>query len=195
MKNLSALLRRSISRFGRDEAGTVVAEAVIVLPLFFWAYIALFVYWDAFRSMNTVQKAAYTLSDMISRDQNRNGITSAYIDGMKQVMNYLIDENQDPHLRVSSIYWSNTNNRFEVQWSRSPNNQMTPMTTALLQGYSNAIPTMAAGDTVILVETEVDYVPAFNVGMPNQVFRQFIVTRPRFRTCILMDGQVGCPIS
>ena len=190
-----SLMRRPFSRFLRDEGASVVAEAVIVLPLLLWAYIALFVYWDAFRSMNTVQKAAYTLSDMISRDQNRNGITSAYIDGMKQVMNYLIDENQDPHLRVSSIYWSNTNNRFEVQWSRSPNNQMTPMTTALLQGYSNAIPTMAAGDTVILVETEVDYVPAFNVGMPNQVFRQFIVTRPRFRTCILMDGQVGCPIS
>lgn len=190
-----SLMRRPFSRFLRDEDASVVAEAVIVLPLLLWAYIALFVYWDAFRSMNTVQKAAYTLSDMISRDQNRNGITSAYIDGMKQVMNYLIDENQDPHLRVSSIYWSNTNNRFEVQWSRSPNNQMTPMTTALLQGYSNAIPTMAAGDTVILVETEVDYVPAFNVGMPNQVFRQFIVTRPRFRTCILMDGQVGCPIS
>ena len=190
-----SLMRRPFSRFLGDEGASVVAEAVIVLPLLLWAYIALFVYWDAFRSMNTVQKAAYTLSDMISRDQNRNGITSAYIDGMKQVMNYLIDENQDPHLRVSSIYWSNTNNRFEVQWSRSPNNQMTPMTTALLQGYSNAIPTMAAGDTVILVETEVDYVPAFNVGMPNQVFRQFIVTRPRFRTCILMDGQVGCPIS
>ena len=190
-----SLMRRPFSRFLRDEGASVVAEAVIVLPLLLWAYIALFVYWDAFRSMNTVQKAAYTLSDMISRDQNRNGITSAYIEGMKQVMNYLIDENQDPHLRVSSIYWSNTNNRFEVQWSRSPNNQMTPMTTALLQGYSNAIPTMAAGDTVILVETEVDYVPAFNVGMPNQVFRQFIVTRPRFRTCILMDGQVGCPIS
>ena len=190
-----SLMRRPFSRFLRDEGASVVAEAVIVLPLLLWAYIALFVYWDAFRSMNTVQKAAYTLSDMISRDQNRNGITSAYIDGMKQVMNYLIDENQDPHLRVSSIYWSNTNNRFEVQWSRSPNNQMTPMTTALLQGFSNAIPTMAAGDTVILVETEVDYVPAFNVGMPNQVFRQFIVTRPRFRTCILMDGQVGCPIS
>ena len=195
MSPLFTLMRRPFSRFMHDERASVVAEAVIVLPLLLWAYIALFVYWDAFRSMNTVQKAAYTLSDMISRDQNRDGIKSAYIDGMKQVMNYLIDENQDPRLRVSSIYWSNTNNRFEVQWSRSPNNQMTPMTTALLQGYSNAIPTMAAGDTVILVETEVDYVPAFNVGMPNQVFRQFIVTRPRFRTCILMDGQVGCPIS
>ena len=32
------------------------------------AYLALFVYWDAFRSVNTTQKAAYTISDMISRE-------------------------------------------------------------------------------------------------------------------------------
>ena len=186
---------RRLARFFNDERGSVVAEAVIVLPMLLWAYIALFVYWDAFRSTNTVQKAAYTLSDMISREQSKVGIQTSYINGMKQVMNYLIDDDQDPRLRVSSIYWSPGDNQFEVQWSRSPNNQMTPLTTTSLQHYASALPVLAPGDTQILVETQVDYLPAFNVGMPNQVFRQFIVTRPRFRTCILMDGQVGCPIS
>ena len=33
--------------FGRDEKGTIMAETVIVLPLLLWAYLALFVYWDA----------------------------------------------------------------------------------------------------------------------------------------------------
>ena len=56
-------LRARLAAFGRDEAGTVVAEAVIILPLFIWAYIALFAYWDSFRSLNTVQKAAFTVSD------------------------------------------------------------------------------------------------------------------------------------
>lgn len=185
-------LRLSIGRFARDEGAAVIAEAVIVLPLFLWAYIALFVYWDAFRSMNTVQKAAYTVSDMISREQD--GIQSDYIDGMKKVMEYLIDEDQNVRLRVTSVTWSAPNNRFEVHWSRAPGNLMTPLTTASLQNYVAQIPNMAAGDYVVLVEVEVDYQPGFDVGLPNQTFHQFIVTRPRFLPCIALDN-ISCPIT
>ena len=183
---------RAFARFFSDERGSVVAEAVIVLPMLLWAYIALFVFWDAFRSTNTVQKAAFTLSDMISREQTKGGIQTSYINGMKQVMNYLIDDDQDARLRVSSVYWSPGNDRFEVQWSRSPNNQMTPLTTASLQHYASALPVLAPGDTQILVETQVDYIPAFSVGMPDQVFSEFIVTRPRLARCIILDN-IPCP--
>jgi len=192
MTNLLTVLRRPLARFARDERGAVVAEAVIVLPLFLWAYIALFVYWDAFRSLNTVQKATYTVSDMISREQT--GITSGYIDGMKKVMEYLIDEDQDVRMRVTSVTWSDTNGRFEVHWSRSPGSTMTPLTTATLQNYAYEIPNMAAGDYVVIVEVEVDYKPSFDVGLPDETFRQFIVTRPRFLPCIALDN-ISCPVT
>jgi Flp pilus assembly protein TadG len=192
MKNLTSLLRLPkthpgprLARFCRDESGTVIAEAVIVLPLFLWAYIALFVYWDAFRSMNTVQKAAYTVSDMISRE--KVGKTTAYIDGVQRVLEYLIDGDVKPRLRVSEVTWSATNRRFEVHWSRSPGNAMTPLTTATLKPFANQIPTMSAGDYVIVVEVQVDYEPTFDIGLPDQVFTEFIVTRPRFSPCIPMD--------
>ncbi len=192
MTNLLAMLRLPLRAFGRNEDGTVVAEAVIVLPLFLWAYIALFVYWDAFRSMNTVQKAAFTVSDIISREQT--GISSAYITGLGTLTEYLIDENQNARMRVSSVTWSATNNRFEIHWSASPNNTMTPLTTATLQNYAYEIPTMSPGDFVIIVEMEVDYVPSFAIGMPNQTFKQFFVTRPRFLPCLPLDN-VSCPVS
>lgn len=192
MKNLMTLLRLNLRAFGRDEKGTIVAEAVVVLPLFLWAYIALFVYWDAFRSMNTVQKAAFTISDMISREQT--GIASAYVDGMSDVMEYLIDDDQDARMRVSSVTWSDDNNQFEIHWSASPGNSMSPLTTSSLQDYAYEIPTMAAGDFVIIVEIEVDYIPAFDIGMPDQVFRQFIVTRPRFLPCLPLDA-ISCPVT
>ena len=195
---LCAPVRSALTRFGRNEAGTVVVEAVIVLPLFLWAYIALFVYWDAFRSMNTVQKAAYTISDMISRE--KVGKTTAYINGVQEMLEYLIDEDQNARLRVTEVTWSTTRKRFEVHWSRSPNNGLPPLTTASLQNYSHAIPTMTAGDYVIVVEVEVAYQPAFDIGMPNQTFREFIVTRPRFAPCIPMDtlgvpNITTCPVS
>jgi Flp pilus assembly protein TadG len=192
MQNLTAILRRPFAKFGRDESGTVVAEAVIVLPLFLWAYIALFVYWDSFRSMNTVQKAAFTVSDMISREQT--GIQSSYIDGISDVLEYLIDENQDARIRVSSVTWSDDNDRFEIHWSASPGNTMTPLTTATLQNYAYEIPAMTAGDFVIILEVNVDYIPTFDIGMPDQEFRQFIVTRPRFLPCLPLDN-VSCPVT
>ena len=185
-------LRPRLGRFGRDETGSVVAEAVIVLPMFLWAYIALFVYWDAFRSMNTVQKASFTISDMISRE--KQGIDSGYIEGMGDVLEYLIDENQDARVRVTSVTWSDTNNQFEVYWSASPDSILTPLTTASLQDYVYEIPTMSAGDNAIIVEVNVDFQPTFDIGMPDQTFHQFIVTRPRFIPCITLDT-VPCPAS
>jgi Flp pilus assembly protein TadG len=190
--SLLSLLRLRLGRFGREERGSVLAEGVIALPILLWAYVGLFVYWDAFRALNTLQKASYTVSDMISRSML--GINTAYVDGMEQVLTYLVDANTPLRLRVSSVTWSSANQRFEIHWSRSPNNEMTPLTTATLQAYAGQIPTMAAGDYVIIVEVEMDYTPAFDVGLPNQTFRQFIVTRPRFIPCIPMDSVV-CPVS
>lgn len=84
---LDARLRRFLRQ---DESGTLMAEAVLVLPFMLWSYLALFVYWDSYRAVNTVQKAAYTVSDMISREIV--SITEAYIVGMDAMMEYLIDQ-------------------------------------------------------------------------------------------------------
>ena len=178
-------LRARLAAFGRDEAGTVVAEAVIILPLFIWAYIALFAYWDSFRSLNTVQKAAFTVSDMISREQA--SLSQNYIEGMGQLLDYLIDEDQDAQMRVTSLTWSATNNRFEVYWSASPGNKMAPLTTATLQDLANKIPAMSVGDNAVIVEVNVPYHPGFDIGLPDTTFHQFVVTRPRFN-CISMDN-------
>ena len=193
---LSHLRRRPFARwatrFLRDEKGAVIAEAVIVLPVMLWAYLALFVYWDAFRSMNTVQKAAYTISDMVSREMV--GITSAYVNGLDNMLEYLVDNSQTVSLRVTSVTWSAPNNRFEVHWSRSPDNAKPVLTTATLQNYAGQIPNMTAGDYVVIVEVWENYAPSFEVGMEGMVFNQFIVTRPRFLPCIPIDA-VACPVA
>ena len=191
MATLLSHLRRPLCRFFGDEKGSVVAEAVIVLPMFLWAYLALFVYWDAFRLMNTVQKAAYTISDMVSREMV--GITTSYVNGLGNMLEYLVDNGQVVSLRVTSVTWSATNGRFEVHWSRSPDNAKPVLTTATLQNYAGQIPTMSAGDYVVIVEVWADHTPSFEVGMDDTVFNQFIVTRPRFLPCIPIDA-VACPV-
>jgi Flp pilus assembly protein TadG len=192
MKRLLNRLPRALRRFFFREDGTVIAETLIVLPVLLWAYIGLFVYWDCFRSLNKVQKASYTISDILSR--SNTGIQSSYITGLKTVLEYLIDQNQDASLRVTSVTWSATNNRFEVHWSRTTSATILPaMTTTTLQNFANQIPTMTPGDYVVIVEVQVPYVPAFNTGgLTNQVFSEFIVTRPRFLPCLPMDA-IACP--
>ena len=188
MKSLRTMFRR----FGRDESGVVMAEAIIVLPFMLWSYLALFVYWDAFRAVNTSQKAAYTISDMISREMVP--LPTNYVTGMRNVVRYLIDSDQSVKVRVTSVTWSDTNARFQVHWSRSPDNAMPQLTTTTLQDYASRIPKMAAGDFVTIVETSISFHPAFNVGMNDEVIDQFIVTRPRFLTCISISA-TPCPLS
>jgi hypothetical protein len=179
-----APLIRALRRFCQDDRGNVVAEAVLALPFLLWAYVGLFVYWDAFRSINTVQKAAYSVSDMISREMLT--ITPAYLVGMSSIIERLVDQDQDVALRVSSVYFDQAQARNEVHWSISPHNAMQPLTTSTLQTFADQIPDMSDGDYVVIVEVAVEYTPAFDVGVANMSLEQFIVTRPRFvpRICV-----------
>lgn len=184
-------LSRLTDRFRNEETGTIMAEAVLVLPFMLWAYLALFVYWDSYRSVNTVQKSAYTISDMISREMV--SVTDTYINGMDSMLEYMIDKDQDAKLRVTSITWSAINNRYEVHWSRSPGNAMPLLTTGNLSTISGRLPNMADGDFIVLVEVEVGYESAFNVGIGDQTLKQFIATRPRFVRCVPINGGT-CPV-
>jgi Flp pilus assembly protein TadG len=180
-------LKQAIRDFHEDESGLILAEFVIVLPMLIWAFMALFVYWDVFRSMNTAQKGAYAISDLISRQNN--DIPVSYLDGMQAVMEYILPANQNAKMRFTSVKWSVPNNRFEVIWSRSPSAAMPQMTTTMLQSYANQIPIMAPTDSVMIVESSVPYTTPIDVGLAaSYVFDEFIVTRPRFLTKICLQG-------
>lgn len=180
------VLSRAFTRFARSEQGTVMAEAVLVLPFMLWAYLGLFVYWDAYRTVNKVQKATYTVADMISREMVT--INDAYITGMDSLMEQMIDSNKDVSMRVTSVTWSEANNRFQVDWSRVTGTAYSALTTTTLQNYKTSIPAMSDGDYVVIVETTVHYTPAFDVGISPEDIKNFIVTRPRFVPKICMSG-------
>jgi Flp pilus assembly protein TadG len=193
-----------LSRFRRDERGVLMAETVIMLPLLIWSYLALYVYWDVYSMANRSQKAAYTISDMISREMNTTSLTTSYITGMRDLMEYLIGTEDTVRIRVSSLTYSSTKKRYEVDWSVSPGSAFPALTTAnLTKATTDRVPTLADGDRVMVVETEVDYSPAFSgvgavldvgldepitVGLTDTVMKQFIVTRPRFVPKICMTG-------
>ena len=43
---------RNLKAFWKDESGVLLAETLLLLPLLLWGFVALFIYWDVFRTMN-----------------------------------------------------------------------------------------------------------------------------------------------
>lgn len=182
-------MKRMIGRirpFARSDEGSVVVEAVIILPFLSWAVLALFVYWDAYRSINTVQKASYTIADTISRE--KNPISGSYLAGLHGLMDYLANSPTTSRMRMTSLTWDDLNQQYRVLWSCSPGSGMAVQTDATLATYAGSLPKMADADTVVLLETEVDYAPAFDVGLSDQTIEQFIVTRPRNAPSVVLTS-------
>lgn len=174
MKNLITRLRR----FGRDETGNVAIESVIFMPLILSIMAATFSFHDAFRHKSLNIKAAYTISDAISRQTDP--INNAYLDGMVELMEFLTRSAGPYSLRVSLVRWNNKKSKYIVEWSKT-RGDFNRYRTRDLAAISDQLPTLLHNERVIVVETSTDYVPPMTVpGLPAQEFYNFGFTRPRF---------------
>ncbi len=185
---------RRLSSFLREERGTVLSEFVIVFPILVWAWIGMYYYWDVYRAVNLAQKASFTISDNLSRSSGE--VTTAYIDGLEEFLTFLADTEDEVQIRVSSIRWNKANEEHEVAWSYSPHNGFPLLTNGNLSEIVDQIPTLVEYETVLIIETNVDYEPPLGItqignldlGVGPQTFTEFIVTRPRFVTKVCLAG-------
>jgi hypothetical protein len=167
MRTLFAPLTGLLSRFRRDERGSIMAETIIILPLLIWATIAMVAYWDVYRSINRLQSATYAVGDVLSRKDVID--PAAFIPRMDDLVNYFIDDDQTSRVRVTVIRWVPANNRFEVVWSRSTIGTLPPHTTSTLQAKAQYIPMVDTDLRALVVESEVDYRPALNLGINDWI--------------------------
>ncbi|MDD7971365.1 TadE/TadG family type IV pilus assembly protein [Roseinatronobacter alkalisoli] len=110
-----ARLTRPFARFHADIRGSVSMELVLVLPLLIFAYVASLVFFDAFRARKDAQAAALTVADLLSR--NTEAVSTAYMDGLNEVYDFLTSGNQETRLRMSSVMWDHTAEEPTVMWS------------------------------------------------------------------------------
>ena len=172
--------------FFRSELGTVTVETVVIFPLLVWAYTAMFVFWDAFKTENINLKSAYTIADMISREQRM--IDDTYIEGARTIYRFLNAGNDNQQVRVSVVSLrvdALGNEVHELEWSYGTEGLACYTDVALLEPR---IPIMAPGDQVIVVDTAADWEPVFNVGLPARQMRETVVTSPRFVPRVLCSG-------
>lgn len=183
--SFTRLIRCRIAAFVDDTRGAVAAEAVVMLPLIFWAFCGLFTFFDAYRQNSINQKAAYTISDMLSRETSP--ITNDYLDSTQQMIEFLTRSGQERRLRVTVVRWDEDTGEHNVEWSEV-RGTVDALDTDTVNGWVDKLPVMVDEERIILVETWTNYEPPFNIGLNQQTISTFVFTRPRFAPQVLFDA-------
>lgn len=178
--------RRVLARFLRDQDGSASIEAVIIMPMVFWVYLAMFTFFQTYQEYYTNQKAAYTIGDMISRETLP--MDTAYMDGVRDLLDYMTRSSGPTTVRITSAKYDQANKRFLLHWSRARGN-LTDATQADVTSWTNRIPELEDGEYITITETWTSFSPPFNIGLPVQEVKNFVFTRPRYAPWVLYsDG-------
>ncbi len=179
------LTSRKLRSFARNEDGSASLEAMIMMPLVFWVYMAMFAFFNTYQEYNVNQKAAYTIGDMISRETLP--LDTKYMDGVQDLLDYMTHSSEVATVRVTSLKYDADNKRFHVDWSRT-RGQVQPATNTDVAQWTTRIPALADDEYIVVTETLTKYDPPFNVGLGRREIENFVFTRPRYAPRVLYTG-------
>lgn len=196
LQTLIARLRRS--RFARDERGTVVVDALGGLLLMSLGISAFFAFWQVYQIENRVQKATYTISDLISR-QRGTGVTRPFLDGMEQTAEFLMHDDQNAVIRFTQVRRTSgvatDTSGLTVDWSYSPCGAKTALTTSTISQIRSKLPLIDLGAALVVVEMDVSFNPNMAaIGLGPMNYKGFLASLPRFEQQFALSGtgRVGC---
>lgn len=185
-----------IKNFARNTNGTVAIEVVVILPILLWAIAAMAIFFDVFRTKSTAEKAAFTISDLLSRETN--AITPTFVTNTRVLFDDIVglttpadgevEAADDSSMRISVIKWDEDTLAYELQWSEVRGAAFLGYEEADMTDLADSLPTMADQDTVILVETHFTYSPNLNVGLGDRDIETFVFTRPRYAPQLVFDS-------
>ena len=182
--------RVALNGFFRREDGNIALEAVIITPILFWAYMALFVIFDAYRQHSINQKAAYTIGDMVSREDR--ALTGAYMTGARSLVDSLARSAEPSTVRITSVWFDAANNRYVCDWSESIG-AIGDATVRQVETWDTLLPVMPNFERITVVETWTRYVAPFSIGIGDHDIHNFIFTRPRRAPAITWeDNSAAC---
>ncbi len=193
MKLLSSItqgITRALRRFGSDTSGTLLAEAMFIVPVMALGMSGFYAFWDVYQTQNRVQKGAYAVSDMLSREMVP--ASPAFLTGLERTLEYIIG--QDARIRVTSIRRVSDGplglQGLDVLWSVSPGNVMLPLNEGTLTQIEPDIPMMAVGSNMVVMEVVVPYSPVTEI-LELDTISETVAMRPRFLPTLCLTG-VSC---
>ena len=188
MNGIRHIIAARLRRFCHDQQGNVAIEAAIILPIMIWAYLAMFTIFDTYRQYTTQQKAAYTISDLISRQATP--LDSAFLDGAHSLFETLTRAVGQTGMRITVARFDQTLAEYQVIWSRTRGG-MVALGSADIADWTNRLPVMPQGDQIIIVETTSDFAPVFDIGLDRQTINNLCVHAATLRRAgLFLYGRV-----
>ncbi len=184
-------ITHKLQEFRCKEDGNIALEAALYLPLLLGVFAATYTLFDLFRQETVNSKAAYTVSDLISRETA--ALNDDYIDSIYTLGKLMARAGSDMSMRVSVIRWDADDDRHYVDWSVERGDQMEIWTDANVTALNNKLPLMPDQERVIVVETWNDVEPAFRleaIGVGKREIYNLVFTRPRFASQVAFEGSV-----
>ncbi len=178
---------RFARRYLRSESGSMSLEAILVIPFMVWTYIGLYSVTDAYRTAHENVVSTYAIGDILSRQEDE--ISPEYLAGLNKMHKIMTRAKSDTDLRVTVVNYNFVRNRYEVQWSYATANKEI-RTTDTISEISAKIPTLANGESVVLVETWMKFIPISSFLMGGFEFSDATVTRPRYAPTLAWTGDM-----
>lgn len=179
-------MHKHLRSFRRNSEGALTVEFMILAPLLLWTFAAIYTFFDAYRQDTVNLKAAYTISDLVSRETTE--LNDDYIDSMYAMSQLLIRSGSDTSIRISVVRWDEEDDRYYLDWSKERGEAFVEWTNATISEVKDNLPVMPDQERVILIETRNDLEPAFNVGLPSMDLDNFVFSRPRFAPLVHFEG-------
>lgn len=169
------MARGRLRQFQRSESGATIIEFALLAPVLLSVLLGSVTAFDLFRNAQSVEKATFTIGDMLSR---QTSVSASTLNDMLNLMLNVVPSAHDGGLRISSV--GRQNGAFVVLSSRrvGTNVPTTPIP-------ANILPDIAEGDTVLVTESFVPHEAMFaGFGLTDITFKANAVHRPRFVTAI-----------
>lgn len=170
-----------------------------MFPVLFATVLATFVFFDAFRNQSINLKANYTISEALSREFEP--IDNTFIGNIWRMHRFLTNAEALTKLRVSLIQYDADEDDYTVVWSQNKGGAENLNNAGLnAMVTSDEVPVMPDQETLIVVQTWVDYEPNFSIGLGGFTFENTVFTRPRAGgngICYSHNGTVAdriCPL-
>jgi len=156
--------RQALATFRKDSTGSVAVETALIFPTLLFALFVMMNIFDAYRAKSTTEKAAFAVSDMLSRETM--AVDANYIDGAHAVLEQMSTVRSGHDLTVSHVYWSEQSNgsgELVLAWSHS-NDGGSGITASEFEAMKDKLPVLVHGESLIVVETSAQYSPPILAG-------------------------------
>ncbi len=187
LSSITSGVKRRLGRFAKDTSGSLLAELMFIVPVMAMGMSGFYAFWDAYQTQNRVQKGAYAISDMLSREMVP--ASPAFLNGLETTLEYLIGTNA--RTRITSIRRNSGGplgaTGLTVLWSHSPGGTLPPLTNATLNLVISEVPMMAVGSNVVVYEVVVPYSPVTEILTVNTI-NEVVAMRPRFLPTLCLTG-------